>query len=65
MKTIIVHGWVLDNEGNYHEPGSTLTVSAEERAGCIDAERAEQLVDDHSATAQADKADKGKPPAGD
>lgn len=44
MKKITVQTWTLDNVGNYARPGTELTVSADVRDGCIDADRAEELA---------------------
>lgn len=40
---IQVHGWVQDNAGTYHKPGSVLTIDADGGAGCISAKLADQL----------------------
>lgn len=40
---IEVHGWIQDNTGTYHKPGSVLTVDADGGEGCISAKQADQL----------------------
>lgn len=52
-----VHGWVQDNTGTYHKPGSTLTIDADGGDGCIGAARVDALVKTKGATRiQPDKA---------
>lgn len=52
MKKITTGTWVLDNAGNYHAPGSELTVGDDERDGCITADTAKQLADQDAVRAR-------------
>jgi hypothetical protein len=72
--TITVRHWTLDNGGSYHQPGSTLTIVADDTEspdtseGCIGAARAAtlaaQAIEHDAKAAAAPAAEAAEPVAG-
>jgi hypothetical protein len=63
MKKITVHGLVADNAGDMHDANAVLTVDDEGGAGCITAQRADQLLKIHSASVHHHDQKAGAKPA--
>lgn len=45
-----IHGWVQDNAGTYHKPGSILTIDADGGEGCLSAAAVDALAAHKGAT---------------
>jgi hypothetical protein len=55
-KKIILPGWMLDNAGTYHAPGTEVTVDDDGSDGCITVAQADQLAQLDAQRAAARKA---------